>query len=389
MAEAAPRKRKAAPTASELMAQAREAFLAYNPGLATEKINELKKLKKGVDTDSLSMLEAKVKRMEEMIQRVEDVVIVDSMTVSRDDFFRHYRLSPGAGILASAEEAGLESESAGSTAVYQTPDESTMIWGGESGLMQSRRFTDGTWENPEPLSEVLNNGGTANYPYLLSDGLTLYFATEGDDSLGGLDIYMSRSNRGEYSQPLNLGMPYNSPYDDYMMAIDEETGTGWFATDRNQLEGLVTIYVFIPSQRRVNLNVDRPDLSERARISSIAATRPEGSGVFTLPRMSAPHAEANGADEEPDFTLVFPSGQVYTRWDQFRSPQARRLMETLEDARNSYKEDREALNALRAKYASGEHDTAQKILALERKTRTSREGLKRLSNQVITTETEE
>ncbi|MFR3186749.1 MAG: hypothetical protein ACLTOV_01045 [Phocaeicola sp.] len=43
-----------------------------------------------------------------------------------------------------------------------------------------------------------------------------------------------------------MGMPFNSPYNDYMYALDDFNNLGWFATDRFQPEGKVCIYVFAP-----------------------------------------------------------------------------------------------------------------------------------------------
>ncbi len=60
-------------------------------------------------------------------------------------------------------------------------------------------------------------------PFFMSDGVTLYYANDGDESIGGYDIFISRKGEDGFLQPQNIGMPYNSPYDDYMLAIDEVT----------------------------------------------------------------------------------------------------------------------------------------------------------------------
>lgn len=71
-------------------------------------------------------------------------------------------------------------------------------------------------------------------------------------------------------------MPYNSPYDDYLLAIDEITGIGWWATDRNQLEDSITIYKFIPSDLRQNYDSGADDLVDKARITDFRSTWEEG-----------------------------------------------------------------------------------------------------------------
>lgn len=52
------------------------------------------------------------------------------------------------------------------------------------------RLLDG-WSEPEPLMS-LNEQGNVNYPFLMSDGITLYYASDGEGSLGGYDIFVTR-----------------------------------------------------------------------------------------------------------------------------------------------------------------------------------------------------
>ncbi len=373
------------PTAEELIEQVNEAFNDYNTDLAKEKITELRKLKKGVTAETIDSIEQRVERMSEMIQRVEDIIVIDSLTLNRDDFFRHYRMASSAGILASPEEVGAE-KAADSTVVYLTQDCNLMIWGGTDGLMQARKFTDGSWEEPTMLSDILNHGGTANFPFLLSDGITLYYATDGEDSLGGLDIYMTRNDREDYASPLNLGMPYNSPYDDYMLAIDEETGIGWFATDRNKLGDLITVYVFIPNAVRININVDDKNLSNRAKLASIAETHRPNEDYTAILHKIANISDVAQSNDEPDFIFAFPNGKVYTRWSDFKSPQARRLMEAYIDAQNEANADSKRLEELRMNFKQDDSNTANAILSLEKKIKQAPITLKRMANQVISIE---
>ncbi len=386
-AEAAKRRRAAKPkvTAEELMTQARQAFYDYDVDLANEKIAALRADKKA-DANATDSLEARVNRLDEMIQRVEDIAVIDSMNVSREDFFRHYRLAPAAGRLLSPAEVGGDFDAAEPTVVYMPEDGSFMIWGTDEGLVESGRLTDGSWEAPTPLGDVLNSGGTANYPFQLADGTTLYYATDGEDSLGGLDLYISQRNRDGFAVPQNMGMPYNSPFDDYMLAIDEETGAGWFATDRNQLGDLITIYVFVPSEARVNLDVDAPNLAERARIASIASplTGEQQSLLARIARI--PESTPEAVDNTPDFVFAMPDGRVYTRWSDFRSAEARRMMENYVDALDENEADTRALTRLRASWRPGNPAQDDDILQLEKKLRAGSAALKKMANQVITAE---
>ena len=78
------------------------------------------------------------------------------------------------------------------------------------------------WTAPHKLDE-LDGDDAQNYPFMLSDGITLYYAAQGEESIGGYDIFVTRYDMDEkkFLYPENLGMPFNSPANDYMLAIDE------------------------------------------------------------------------------------------------------------------------------------------------------------------------
>lgn len=388
-AHAAKRKTAAKPkfTTEELTAQAREAFYDYDVETAKEKLAALRADKKA-DPDMVESLGRRIERMDEMIQRVQDIAVIDSINVERAEFFRHYRLSASAGRLLGPGELGSGLPRATETVVFLPEDGSTMIWGAADGLVESRRLTDGTWDTPQALGDNVNAGGTANYPFMLSDGSTLYFATDGDDSLGGLDIYITQRQRDGFALPQNLGMPYNSPFNDYMLAIDEESGAGWFATDRNQLTDSVTIYIFVPAETRVNINVDDPDLTSRAKIESLSAPLTADQSAL-LKRISEIDSgnDFGDADTTPDFEFALPDGRILTRWEHFRSTTARRLMENYVDAHAEAETDASALEKLRQRFKPGDKNLTRQILTLEKKIAASRQSLKKLANQVIQAET--
>ena len=70
--------------------------------------------------------------------------------------------------------------------------------------------------------------GDVNYPYVMPDGVTIYFAAKDYDTLGGYDLFVSRYNMNNdtYLAPERLSMPFNSMYNDYLMVVDEEKGVG-------------------------------------------------------------------------------------------------------------------------------------------------------------------
>ena len=202
--------------------------------------------KKKAPREGLDELNSRIVLTRNMLDRVEKIAVIDSITVPRDDFFRYYRLSPETGRLADASilPRGIRTSSPG--VVYVPENEVSLLWAatdttGTSVLIGADLLGDGTMSQPHMLDGDFNDNGDANFPFMMSDGITLYYANDGDNTLGGYDIFMTRKgDDGRFLQPQNIGMPYNSPYDDYMLAIDEVTGAGWWATDRNQIPDSVT-----------------------------------------------------------------------------------------------------------------------------------------------------
>lgn len=184
-------------------------------------------------------------------------------------------------------------------------------------------------------------------------------------------------------------MPYNSPYNDYLYAVDEETGAGFWISDRNQIPDTVTLYTFIPSELRVNYPTDIPGLTSYARLSSIKDTQDPEKDYAPLRRRLASLAQGESRgmrSSARDFTFALPDGRIAHRLSDFRAPLARKAMEEYLDARRRLGSMQEELAGLRARYAKGDHSVSGAILSLEQKTEAMRASLTDLSNAVVTAE---
>lgn len=346
---------------------------------------KLKKNKKQAP-DELGEMQSRLIMMRNMLERVEKIEIIDSLVVDADDFFTHYRLSRSAGHLVPAAEAGTDA----ATVVYRPENNGELIWAeadttGTLRLMSAQILDDGTTDSPRHLDDELAGGGNADYPFLMSDGMTLYFAADGDNSLGGYDIFLTRRNDDGFFQPQNIGMPYNSPYDDYMLAIDESTGIGWWATDRNRIPGKVTIYVYITSPTRVNVDVDDPALAGLARISSIAATQTPGKDYSALRERIAAigdgrHSARTG---HAAFEIALGNGRIAHSLDDFSNARARKAMEELLANRTEREKTAAELEKLRDRYRAGDRSTAARIEELEDMTLYLDSAMPALRNKVV------
>lgn len=350
----------------------------------------LKRSKKPMP-EEIEALSAKIDRAKSMLERVEKIVVIDSIAVDRDEFFKAFRLSPESGSINSPEVLPSEWDYARPTTVFMPETKETMIWAAPDSmenfvLMSSTQLFDGGWDTPHSLGDVLNeNGGDSNYPFMMPDGITLYYANDGEESLGGYDIFITRKMEDGFLQPQNLGMPYNSPYDDYLLAIDEVTGVGWWATDRNQLGDYITIYKFIPSDLRVNYEMDAPDLIDKAKVSSYKSTWEEGedySDILAAVDAIDPDAKA----VKDDFRFAMPGGRIYRRWDDFKSRKARNLMEKYLEQVESSRNAETLLRTLRLQYGEGKTSLGDQILKLEKQIENNNNKLQSMINDIVRAE---
>lgn len=352
--------------------------------------NYIAKNKRKKLPDNSENLMPQMLRTRSMLDRVEKIVVFDSIVVDKESFLNAYRLSPEAGSLLEVDFLPEGTEYSDPTVVYRTEDGRELIWGAQNDeniftLRAMYRLNDNSWEQPQAVGDHLGMGSDANYPFLMPDGVTLYFASDNEESLGGLDIFVSRNNGTEFLQPQNVGMPYNSPYDDYMLAIDELTGVGFWATDRNRLGDKVTIYMFRPSQSRVNVDIDDPELASLARLTSISATWPENAD-FTDLRSVLEKIDNSRDHRTAQFEFALPDGRVLTRYEQFTSQQASDMMRQYEQLRKATDEACRRLDDLRSQYAGGNKNVGQDILSMENDITQAEAQLQRVSNDVVRAE---
>lgn len=100
------------------------------------------------------------------------------------------------------------------------------------------------WSLSKPLGNHLNTSSNEDYAYITPDGLTLYFSSEGHNSIGGYDIFMSTrtSITESWSEPKNIGYPINSPYDDILFVPDNNDEFAYFSSNRRSPSGGFNMY---------------------------------------------------------------------------------------------------------------------------------------------------
>jgi outer membrane protein OmpA-like peptidoglycan-associated protein/tetratricopeptide (TPR) repeat protein len=101
-----------------------------------------------------------------------------------------------------------------------------------------KEMKDGSlfFQAPQNLGPGVNSSLNDFSPYIHSDGITLYFASEGKYGFGGSDLFMSRLNDTVWSSALNFGYPVNTRYNEDGIVISPSGFTALFSSDRDTAE---------------------------------------------------------------------------------------------------------------------------------------------------------
>jgi outer membrane protein OmpA-like peptidoglycan-associated protein len=78
--------------------------------------------------------------------------------------------------------------------------------------------------------------------YLHIDDETMYLASEGHESIGGYDIFVSKKVQGQWTKPVNMGYPINTPYDDFFFAGTANGKFAYISSNRAGGKGGYDIY---------------------------------------------------------------------------------------------------------------------------------------------------
>lgn len=378
--------------------------------LMSKYMDKIRKTGEGPTFDAEKVLEA-IPLAEDMLAgRVEQLIIVDSISANPENALDNYKLSKQSGRIfmpndlndmgghwAGMTPFGTSYESEDGTLRYigvseeteETDDDGDLIQCFRQRIYEGFKLADGSWSEP---TLVFDQDVEAAYPFMLSDGCTFYFASRSEAGLGGYDIFRSYrdSETGEFQNPVNMGLPYNSPADDLLLAIDEYNGVGMWITDRPDdsfyLTGSpATIYYFIPSEIRRNYDADTPGIQALAALWTLhfpqefdltddddmplaapgektpgwKLTWPDGADYTGLRQRLKEEPARHAPAEEAEFNFTADGGKIYTRYDQLPMA-ARPPMQRYVEAMQALREGERELDTLRHEYRVLPSDTVRR-----------------------------
>lgn len=335
-----------------------------------------------------------------MLSYTAKIVIIDSMVIDSADYLNAIYANPEEGSLIRYDHFFRDKgdgivflNELGDKCIYSKEDERS----GRKMLYESDLLLDG-WTKGKLLTGIDDNGRLYDFdnPYLMPDGITLYFSARSSEGLGGYDIYRTRydQDEGKFLRPENIGLPFNSEADDYMYVIDEENRLAYFASNRRQPAGKTCIYTFIPFDTRKTVNADGEKLRSLARIDHIADTWGNGTerkaallrkqkalaGV-TLQRTSVLSQKLN---------FVINDHTVYNNLSDFRVSANKERIKRLLAMQNQAAELQVSLQKARAYYDSASSPErralSSEILQSEQQLETLNEKIYQLEKTIRNTE---
>ena len=110
-------------------------------------------------------------------------------------------------------------------------------------LFVIQKLPNGEWSNPKNI-DIVNTELNEEYPYYNSSDSSLYFSSNGLPGMGGYDLFKTKWNplTKSWNNPVNLGYPINSSYDEKTICFSANNDHAYISTVRKGGFGNSDIY---------------------------------------------------------------------------------------------------------------------------------------------------
>jgi hypothetical protein len=171
-----------------------------------------------------------------------------------------------------------------------------------------------------------------------------------------LDIYVSRYNTATetYTTPENIGLPFNSPANEYLFVPENTDGVGYLVTDRFAEEGMVHIYTFlVPESKQYWKDLPVDSLAAYAQLQYFEQGIYEDDPAVTLIDLSI--------DTMPEFSIVINDSTIYHSINDFCNPKAREKFIEWQVVEKQLKDEQEQIANLRLEYATADESRQKEL----------------------------
>ncbi len=158
---------------------------------------------------------------------------------------------------------------------------------GGKDIYVCNQLANGSWEAPKNVGNTINTTADEDGVFIHPDGKTMYFSSNGHNSIGGYDVFSSKLDaNGNWSKPVNMGYPVNSTDNDLFFVTSADGKKGYYSSYQKGGFGEKDIY-------RISLE------DETAKSISLLAGTIEVHGYDTLPENALVTITKKGSSEAP------------------------------------------------------------------------------------------
>jgi outer membrane protein OmpA-like peptidoglycan-associated protein/tetratricopeptide (TPR) repeat protein len=116
---------------------------------------------------------------------------------------------------------------------------------GGKDIWVSHRNEKGKWSRPENLGPAVNTDGDESCAFMYADNQTLFFNSNGHKGYGSTDLFFTKKQGDTaWSEPVNLGYPINTIDDEGSMIVAADGKTAYYASEGKDSRGALDLYSF-------------------------------------------------------------------------------------------------------------------------------------------------
>ncbi|UEG48499.1 OmpA family protein [Ferruginibacter lapsinanis] len=116
---------------------------------------------------------------------------------------------------------------------------------GGKDIWVTHRLSNGRWSEAENLGNTINTNGDEGCSFIYADNQTLFFNSNGHPGYGQSDLFLSKKiNDSTWSTPQNLGYPVNTIDEEGSLIVAADGKTAYYASDGVDSRGGLDLYSF-------------------------------------------------------------------------------------------------------------------------------------------------
>lgn len=223
----------------------------------------------------------------ELIRYISDLMVLENKKLKNEDFYMSYDIKDFGGrilFLSPDFKTSIDKTEKNPLLMFLSENLKVVYYASYgkadktgTDIYRKKRLEDGSWSEAENIGAIINTPFDENYPYIHSDGVTLYFSSKGHNSMGGYDIFKSTYDEATntWSKPENLDFPTNTPYDDIMFTTDPKEEIAYFASNRETGSEKISVYKIKVDKHPIEKEyLDLEEIMEKSKleVSPIVAT---------------------------------------------------------------------------------------------------------------------